>query len=100
MVTMVINPNIQAGYTLEEQTDIYILIKDLNVGRSITNDAENVVEDVHNRYNLKGRILFYIDTTGCVDILEHDDNGKFTQFSFGYDSKEDFDKHKSGISRL
>lgn len=61
---------------------------------SITNDAENVVLFVHKAYGLKGKTLYYIDTQGCVDILTHDDNGKFMGFKKGYDTFLDFKRNE------
>jgi hypothetical protein len=43
-----------------------------------------------NALLFKDTILYYIDTDGRVDILEHDGNGNFTGFKPGFDSEEDF----------
>ena len=49
---------------------------------SVTNDVEAVVKDLHDRGVLKGRRLFYHDSTGSLDELKHDGKGKFTGFEF------------------
>ncbi len=52
-------------------------IRDLDVGMSVTNDAENVVEYLYNRFG--NRRFFYRDTMGRWDELVHE-HGKFTGF--------------------
>lgn len=47
---------------------------------SITNDAENVVREVVERYGNKR--IFYTDTMGNIDELVHE-NGEFTGFAPG-----------------
>lgn len=56
---------------------------------SVTNDAENVVADIHKKYSLIGRSLYYLDTDGNVDILLHKD-GVFTNFAPGYKNYVEF----------
>lgn len=56
-----------------------ILIEDTGEGMSITNDAENVVQEVHGEVGLSGRVLMYRDTEGRIDQLLHQDN-RFTMF--------------------
>jgi len=46
-------------------------------GRSVTNDAENVVEYLYNLYG--NRRIFYIDSEGILDELRHN-NGNFVGF--------------------
>ena len=58
---------------------------------SVTNDAEAVVAFLKEHAILIGDSkLYYIDTDGRVDILEHDGNGNFTGFKFGYNNEEKF----------
>ena len=46
-------------------------------GRSVTNDAENVVEYLYGVYG--NRRVFYIDSEGVLDELRHK-NGVFVGF--------------------
>ena len=84
----------KAKYIVQYKDSRCILIKDeaLIYGTmSVTNDAESVVEDVHKRFNLTDKILYYIDTDGRVDILGHD-NGIFDKFISGFDNISEFNK--------
>lgn len=79
----------------------YVLIQDKcdddnYYAMSVTNDAENVVRYLMNIFELKGKRIFYIDTDGRVDELEHDGE-KFTGFKFGYDNLNIFLEHNGGI---
>ena len=74
-----------ADWQIENQTDEYILIRDLNLGnRSVTNDVENVVKKILPQLN--GRRLFYRDSMGVVDeiIIEE---GEFFEFKPGFKNK-------------
>jgi hypothetical protein len=55
-----------------------VFIVDLDVGKSITNDAENVVEQVAKEY--PGHRIIYRDTQGQWDELVHND-GEFVGFA-------------------
>ena len=67
----------RAKYTYVGGNDTTVYIADLNIGMSVTNDAEGVVEDVINRFGSK-RIV-YRDSDGRWDELKH--NGReFTDF--------------------
>jgi hypothetical protein len=60
----------------------FVIIKDLDQGnKSVTNDAEAVVERMLLEVGRFHRI-FYIDSCGQTDELEHD-GVKFTGFKFG-----------------
>lgn len=86
---------IKSSFNILEHTDNYVLISDnalIKETMSITNDAENVVEHLHKQLNLKNKDLYYIDTDGRVDLLVHDNNGKFINFKAGYDSIDEFSK--------
>ena len=68
-----------------ETTDEILVIRDADIPgcRSITNDAEAVVEYLHSVGELPaGRLLHYYDTDGNKDELQHDGKGKFTGFNF------------------
>ncbi len=72
-----------ATWSVKSITDktIHIVDESNETGAvSITNDAENVVAEVHRRYGNK-RIL-YTDTMGNVDELVHID-GMFHSFAPG-----------------
>jgi hypothetical protein len=59
-----------ANYRIIEQTEAYVLIKDIgpwNKHPSVTNDAENVVAELVPM--LRGRRLEYIDSEGQRDQL-------------------------------
>lgn len=73
-----------AKYRIEERTSEMIVIRD--VGRdcmSVTNDAEAVVLELQRNGMLDGRRLFYYDSEGQLDELEHDGNGVFRGYAPG-----------------
>lgn len=73
----------KAHYEIVRETPSYILIRDLGTCLSITNDAENVVRKLFADGLLEPeRLLYYIDTNGEVDQLEHDGK-KFIGFKPG-----------------
>ena len=84
----------RANFTLVHSTPKWILIRDNSVlmhTMSVTNDAENVVKFLKENAILIGEsILYYIDTDGRVDILEHDGKGNFTGFKPGFLSEKSF----------
>ena len=85
---------LKASFTLRFNNLSYVLISD-NANElqtmSVTNDAENVVKYLKDNAVLIGNaILYYIDTDGRIDILEHDGNGTFTGFKSGYENEEEF----------
>lgn len=88
---------LKANFSLVMNTPDWVLIRDNSNEKqtmSVTNDAENVVRFLKDKAILIGdSILYYIDTDGRVDILEHDGNGNFTDFKFGYDNEEEFYKY-------
>jgi len=86
----------KSSFTLEFNTPEWVLIRDNSnemQTMSVTNDAENVVMFLkENALLFKDTILYYIDTTGRVDILEHDGKGNFTGFKSGFENQEEFFK--------
>ena len=70
-----------AKYELVFETDTHVLIKDCNVGMSVTNAAEEVVLELNRTLNggLGSRKLLYVDSQGTYDELLHKD-GRFTGF--------------------
>lgn len=60
-----------------------LVIRDLNAGRSVTNDAERVVRELWEQGRLfNERRLFYYDSEGSLDELVHDE-GTFVRFAPG-----------------
>lgn len=70
---------LRSDFHIEEITPDKIFIVDLNndAYMSVTNDAENVVAYLYERYG--NRRFIYLDTMGNWDELEHT-NGRFTGF--------------------
>jgi hypothetical protein len=77
-------------YGIIINNDNTVLIQDSGYGISITNSAENIIEDLFNKKLLDNKKkCFYIDTNGNVDELIHE-NGKFIDFKFGFSDVEAF----------
>jgi len=74
---------LKANYSIEKETDQYILIRDLGPWdkyATVTNAAEAVVKDLAGR--LAGRRLFYYDSEGEPSEMLHK-AGQFAGFRFG-----------------
>ena len=69
------------GHDFKNDVDC-VLIEDLNGPMSVTNDAEAVVADLHNKGYWYSRII-YKDSMGQWDELLHNELG-FTGFGPGY----------------
>ena len=86
--------NLKSDFNMEFSNDNFLLIRDRSViaqKMSVTNDAKTVVEFLYNlKFLRKDTELYYIDTTGRVDILEHDGQGNFTGFKPGYENEDEF----------
>ena len=68
----------KSSFSITEIKDDRVVILDNNLGgRSVTNDAENVVEYLYSVYG--NRHIFYIDSEGVLDELRHK-NGNFVGF--------------------
>lgn len=68
----------KSSFSITEIKDDRVVILDNNLGgRSVTNDAENVVEYLYNVYG--NRRIFYIDSEGVLDELRHN-KGEFVGF--------------------
>jgi len=68
----------KSSFSITELKDDRVVIMDNNLGgRSVTNDAENVVEYLYGVYG--NRRVFYIDSEGVLDELRHK-NGVFVGF--------------------
>lgn len=71
-----------------------IVIKDMCVGKSVTNDAENVVSTLVQR--LGKRRLFYFDTENFLDELVVCD-GHFDSFKIGAPESVRIALHQEGL---
>jgi len=68
----------KSSFSITEIKDDRVIILDNNMGgKSVTNDAENVVEYLYSVYG--NRRIFYIDSEGILDELRHT-NGEFVGF--------------------
>ena len=87
---------LKSDFSLVFNTPEYVLIRDNSnemQTMSVTNDAENVVMFLkENAILFKDTKLYYIDTLGRVDMLEHDGNGNFTGFASGFENEDEFFK--------
>lgn len=97
------------NYSILDKGSDYILLQDSGEGVTITNSAEAVIEDLyemndlihwkdeetelkHSKHYPHVRV-YYVDTEGCVDELEHK-NGKFIGFKPGFKNEVEFYKHQ------
>ncbi len=74
----------KAHFEVVKVTDLFIVLIDLdNGGRSVTNDAENVVQQLQKNISggIGNRVIYYRDTTGRYDRLTVDKAGKFVGFA-------------------
>ena len=70
----------RAHYEVVRVTPEIVWIADCNDGAiSVTNDAENVVMELHNKY--PGARIIYRDSDENWDELKHDGRGTFTGFA-------------------
>lgn len=67
-----------SNYTITHVAPTAVFLVDNDVGRSVTNDAENVVAAVAASH--PNRRIFCKDTMGCWDELVHN-NGTFLRFA-------------------
>lgn len=75
--------NTRSDWTYEILESGNVHVVDLNLGNmSVTNDAEQVIAALHQRINLNGRRVQYIDSVGQVDELLHE-HGVFKGFAVG-----------------
>jgi polysaccharide deacetylase 2 family uncharacterized protein YibQ len=68
----------KSSFSITEIKDDRVIILDNNMGgKSVTNDAENVVEYLYSVYG--NRRIFYIDSESILDELRHT-KGEFVGF--------------------
>jgi len=73
-----------ADFSIIDIEDDYIYIKDrCGPNKSVTNDAEWVLAELHKRFDIAGKRIFYMDTEGIIDELVHE-NGIFKAFRPGH----------------
>jgi hypothetical protein len=58
-----------------------IAVVDHDEGRTVTNDAENVIADLAGDFDLSKYLVIYRDTRGIWDQLLVDRTGRFAGFS-------------------
>lgn len=91
---------LKSNFSMVMSNNDFVLIRDrsaMEQSMSVTNDAETVVEFLHKMTFLKKNTeLYYIDTTGRVDILEHDGKGIFTGFKSGFENEDEFHNAMGG----
>jgi hypothetical protein len=74
-----------ADFSIVDITDDYIYIKDAGGNsKSITNDAEWVLQKLQMEWGLENHRVFYMDTMGQIDEIAHDEKGNFTAFKPGH----------------
>lgn len=77
-------PGPRAHFSVVEDDDGRLVIRDESGPKSVTNDAERIVEFLHQWGILAGRRLFYYDSEGDLDELLYDlETGKFRAFAPG-----------------
>lgn len=77
----------RASYVIERQSDTIIVIADVGTGITVTNDAEAVIQEMHERGLLQTQQVLYYDSEGQLDELKHDGKGRFTGFAPGPDRR-------------
>jgi len=69
----------KADYEVQVIEDVVVVIDQDKGGMSVTNDIENVLQDLSYSMDLGNRPVVYQDSTGTFDGVNHD-TGKFTGF--------------------
>lgn len=68
------------NYIYIEDGDI-ILIEDTGIGKSVTNDIENILTDISCRgKEMKNYKVIYRDSDGIIDGIKLDEFGNFKDF--------------------
>lgn len=73
-------PALRCSFTVVSDTADQVVIRDMDVGCTVTNDAEAVVAYLHAHRGLGRRRLLYYDSDGRLDQLLHDGAGTFTGY--------------------
>jgi hypothetical protein len=77
---MLIKNKRRAVYSRTVHGNVIVLI-DHDQGKSLTNDAENVIADLATDFDLPKYLVIYRDTRGIYDQLLVDRTGHFAGFS-------------------
>ena len=77
---LILKNKLRATYTCEVHGDIIVII-DHDQGKSVTNDAENVIADLAADFDLSKYRVIYRDTRGIYDQLLVNRTGHFAGFS-------------------
>jgi hypothetical protein len=81
--------DIHAVFDVIKETPEFLFIKD--VGHrdhiTVTNDAKFVLQKLSEEYILDHRRVFYMDSMGQIDEIEHR-GGRFIGFRFGHEGVE------------
>jgi len=74
-----------AEFIIENETPEYIFIIDTGhtYTKTVTNDAESVIETLHSEHGLGERRVFYQDSENQIDELLHT-GATFTGFKSGH----------------
>ena len=76
-------PRLRCAFNMVESTPTKLVIKDLNHGKSVTNDVEAVVLWLmHYKFLHVGKTLWYYDSENNLDQIAFTKNG-FTRFVLG-----------------
>lgn len=81
----------KAKFEVVSDNDTFLLIVDLDQGKTVTNDASAVIQslDRMTRDGLRNRRVYYRDTCGRFDELEHSQD-RFTRILPCKDSQQRF----------
>jgi hypothetical protein len=77
---MLVKNTLRAVYSRTVHGNVIVLI-DHDQGKSLTNDAENVIADLAADFDLSKYLIIYRDTRGIYDQLLVDCTGHFAGFS-------------------
>jgi hypothetical protein len=74
-----------AGYEVVTVNDRFIYLEDTghNQFKTVTNDAEYVLNDLSEEYGIRDKRIFYKDSFGQIDEILHK-NGVFSGFKYGH----------------
>ena len=77
---MLVKNNLRAVYSRTVHGNVIVIV-DHDQGKSVTNDAENVIADLAADFDLSKYLVIYRDTRGIYDQLLVDRTGHFAGFS-------------------
>jgi hypothetical protein len=77
---MLLKNKLRAIYSRTVHGNVIVIV-DHDQGKSVTNDAENVIADLAADFDLSKYLVIYRDTRGIYDQLLVDRTGHFAGFS-------------------